>query len=142
MAPLSPIPDPDDWPSEIAEAAAEEFNILITVTYGGTEGTYDPITDSYTGGTEPTVLLEDRPARAQHKNLPAESAGAAEWATKRRYHFQTRLQDGDPAIPKGAKVSVTAGGRDPVLESYTFVVITATNSSHAALRTIETVVEQ
>lgn len=139
---LSPI-DEDSWPQEILEVAREYFNCVIDVINPGSPGTYNPATDDYTGeGYVPDVaVLEGREARAQHIRLPLEQAGAREWATKRRYRFQTELLDADPPITKGMIVRVRSGGRDPVLENFAFEVASASNSSHAALRTIETLTE-
>lgn len=129
------------WPEEILAVARTFFNCTIDVILPGEHGTYDTDTDEYNGGTPDTIILEGRAARAQHIRLPLEQAGAYEWATKRRYRFQLELLDGDPTIRKGMVVRVRAGGRDPVLEQFAFQVASASNSSHAALRTIETVTE-
>ncbi len=132
-----------DWPEEILEAAREFFNCTIDVILPGKNGKYNPDTDEYTGeGYVPdTTILEGRAARAQHIRLPLEQSGAYEWATKRRYRFQLELLEADPTIRKGMVVRVRAGGRDPVLEHFAFEVASASNSSHAALRTIETLTE-
>lgn len=132
---------PGDWADEILEAAREFFNCTITVFIPGEPGKFDPKTDGYTGGTPNQIIVDDRPARAQHIRLPLEQAGAYEWSTKRRYRFQLELLASDPAIRKGMVVRVTDGGRDPILEQFAFEVASASNSSHAALRTIETLTE-
>lgn len=139
---LSPI-NATSWPEEIAEVAREFMNCTIKVFRPGKPGKYDPATDDYTGeGYVPDiVLLEGRPARAQHIRLALEQAGAYEWSTKRRYRFQIELLDDDPTITKGSVVRVTDGGNDPTLEDFAFEVVSASNSSHAALRTLETLTE-
>ena len=132
---LSPISDADDWPAEIRESAREEFNGVITVSKAGEPGTFDPISGGTTGGTPPTILLGPRPARAQNLAMPSEINGGEGWETKRRYRFQCEIQPGDIAIAKGLIVTFD-GGRDPEIEKMTFQVLWATNSSHAAVRTI------
>lgn len=139
---LSPI-DEEAWPDEILEVAREFFNCVIDVLNPGSPGKYDPIADDYTGeGYIPDeIVLDGREARAQQIRLPLEQAGAREWATKRRYRFQTEIVDGDYPITKGMVVRVRAGGRDPVLQHFAFEVASASNSSHAALRTLECITE-
>lgn len=101
---------------------------------------YDPITDE--GGTaEPEVLIEGRPARIQHINMPSEMSGASEWATKRRFRFQIEILDGDPTLRKGLVVRVLDGANDSSLEQFTYTILSAVNSTQAALRTIEAVTE-
>src|SRR5690606_35515511 len=87
-------------------------------------------------GTDEAIIIDWRPARAQHVRLALEQAGSAEWATKRRYRFQCEMLPSDPIITKGMLVRFR-GGNDATLASFTFQVISASNSSHAALRTIE-----
>lgn len=141
MSPLSPIPTADSWPDEIAALARTEFAATIDVIIPGTPGKYDPKNDTRTGGTADIVLIEARPARAQHLRQPAETSGAGEWSTKRRYRFQIDLLPGDPLIEKATIVRVRSCPRDPSLTQYAFQVVNASNSSQAALRTIETVTE-
>jgi hypothetical protein len=133
----------DDWSGEILEVAREFFNCAIDVILPGKPGKYNPSTDAYDGaGAVPDVMvIEGRPARAQHIRLPLEQAGAYEWSTKRRYRFQIELLASDPVIRKGMVVRVREGGKDPVLVHFAFEVASASNSSHAALRTIETLTE-
>ncbi|WP_406245793.1 DUF6093 family protein [Microbacterium sp. M] len=132
---LSPISDDADWPLEILESAREEFNGTLIVSKAGEPGEFDPITGGTTGGTPPTVVLGPRAARAQNLAMPSEINGGDSWETKRRYRFQCEILPGDPSITKGLIVTFD-GGRDPEIEKMTFQVLWATNSSHAALRTI------
>lgn len=133
--------DPDSWPEEILESARMFFNCFIDVFKPGSAGTYDPATDTYTGSADADSIIASRAARAQHIRLPLEESGAYEWSTKRRYRFQIELLEDDPAITKGAIVRVKPGGRDPILQHFAFEVVSASNSSHAALRTIETITD-
>lgn len=137
---LSRVSPAGDWPAEILEAARETFNGHLTLYRPGEPGTYDSKTNTFAGGTPDEVLIADRPARAQHIRLPQEYNDGNGWGTKRRYRFQCEILEDDPAITKGLFVRFS-GGRDPELEKVAFQVVSATNSSHAALRTIETVSE-
>ena len=141
MPSLPPPPPADSWSDEIAAAAEEMMNGVIDVYIPGEPGEYNPITDEIEGGTPDQVIVNASKARIQHLAGPAEAAGSAEWATKRRFRFQIPLQAGDAPITKGMLVRVVDGGRDPGLESYSYTVLSAVNSSHAALRTIEAVTE-
>lgn len=138
---LSPIPKADDWPEEIAALARTQFGAIIDILIPGTPGKYNSKTDLHTGGTPDQVVISGRPARAQQLRLPIEQAGAAEWSAKRRYRFQMDLLPTDPVITKGMVVRVRQNPRDPSLLHFAFQVTAASNSSHAALRTIETVTE-
>lgn len=145
MIPMPPPPsvDDDDWPAAILEDAKTQFNGMLTVLDPsnpvpvGPE--YDPITG--TGGeTAPAVVIESRPARAQHRTSPIQADSAMEPGFLQRYHFQCEILPGDPAITKGMIVKF-AGGKDPRLANMIFNVQFAANSSHAALRTIRTTTE-
>jgi hypothetical protein len=137
---LSAIPDDSDWSDEIFEAASEEFNGELRVMLPGTPGQFDPDTNTTTGGTDPTVVIDWRDARAQHIRLPLENNDGNGWSTKRRFRFQCELREGDPIVHKGMYVEFR-GGKDHTLEEFAFQVNSAVNSSHAALRTIETSTE-
>ena len=138
---LRPVSDGDNWSQIIADSAAEFMNAVITITLPGTPGAYDPVTDTYGAGVAGTVLIDDRAARAQHLSSPSETTGAGEWGVKRRYRWQILLDPSDPIIPKGAILTCSNGGRDASLTQFTYEVLSATGSSHAALRTIETLSE-
>lgn len=134
------LPFESSWEHEILEAARETFNGFITISRPEAPGIYYPATGEYTDGSPGAVLIADRPARAQHIRLPEEKADGDGWQTKRRYRFQYEILPGDPSITKGLVVTYR-GGLDPELAKMTFQVVWATNSSHAALRTVETVTE-
>lgn len=137
---LSPISSPDSWPDEILEAAREFFNGSLSIYVPGEPGTYDPVTDTTTGGTPDVAVISDRPARAQHLRSPQDFNDGNGWDVKRVYRFQCEILAGDPSITKGMVARFT-GGRDPELAKVEFQVVSATNSSHAALRTVEAVSE-
>lgn len=112
----------EDWSSEIEALAREQRNGKIVV--------YKP---------DRSVIIAERPARIQNVRATPEVATSIEWSTKRFYRFQVELRPDDPHIPAGSIVRVTDGGKDHTLVDYVYEVLSASNSSHAALRTIETV---
>lgn len=134
MTPLPATPSESDWPSEILEAARAEFNGEVTISDpAGPTSPYDPVAG--TGGARTlTPVITSRPARAQQLD-PREDSGAGEWKAKRRWRIQTTIETGDPEIAKGLIVTF-AGGRDPILNTLKLQVVSARNSSHAAVRTI------
>lgn len=137
---LPATPTEDSFSEEILDAARELMNGVIDVVSPGTSR-YDADTDSIVVVTPDVVVIADRPARIQHLGNPIETTAAGEWAGKRRYRHQIEILPGDPLIKKGMFVRVRDGGKDPSLISFRYPIITATNSSHAALRTIETYTE-
>lgn len=137
---LSPIAPAHSWPDGILEAAREFFNGSLSIYIPGEPGAYDPVTDTMTGGTPDVAVIADRPARAQHLRSPQDYHDGSGWDVKRVYRFQCEILPGDPSITKGMVAKFT-GGRDPELAKVEFQVVTATNSSHAALRTVECVSE-
>lgn len=138
---MTPLPAPMSWEDEIAAAAIEQFNGAFVVEQPGDPGTYDPTEDEYTGGTDATVIQAERPGRIQHVRLPLESSDGDGYTVRRRVRIQCELRDGDEIITKGLVVRVTDGGRDASLEAFTYQVVSAINSSHAALRTLECITE-
>lgn len=140
MSPLARPHAEGDWSDEILAAAREMFNGEISVIKPGTPGEWSAKTNLRTGGTPDAVILGPRAARAQHLSTPTESNDGNGWETRRRYRFQFEILDGDPSLTRGLVVKFT-GGRDPELAKITFQILTATNSSHAALRTLECISE-
>lgn len=130
-----------DWAASIFQVAQEFMDGELCVIKPGTPGTYDPVTDGYTGGTPDQVIIDWRAARAQHIRMPLETNDGNGWTTRRRFRFQMELRENDPAITQGLVVRYR-GGKDPVLATLSYQVISAVNSSHAPLRTIETMTEQ
>lgn len=133
---LSPVNHAAHWAEEIAEVAREFFDGELEVRRVSTPGTYNPVTGEYGADTPGEVVLSRRPARAQHLSSPNETNDGNSWQTSRRYRFQCDIREGDGSVTKGLVVRFF-GGRDPEVPKMVFQVDWATNSSHAAIRTIE-----
>ena len=135
---MTPLPAPyaeDDWAAEITEDARGELNGEVTISDpNGPTTTYNPIAGTG-GGKTLAPVITSRPARAQQLDKPREGSGADEWNAKRRWQIQTTIETGDPDIRKGF-IATFAGGRDPILNTLKLQVVSARNSSHAAVRTI------
>jgi len=112
-----------NWSQQIADVAEEFMNASIEIQVGQED-------------TGPT--LYEGKARVQHVRFPREVEDAVQWQGARSYRFQIPLTDDLPFIPKGALIRVSDGQRDPELEEMLFEVVASTNSSHAAVRTLET----
>lgn len=131
----------ESWPDEIAAAAREEFNGLVTVSKPGTVTGYDPITNPNGTYVPGEIVIPPRPGRAQNLSSPREYNDGNGWQTELTYQFQCDILAGDPSITKGLIVTFSADPekgplRDPELAKMSFQVAFATNSSHAAVRTI------
>lgn len=138
MTPLPPLAP--SWSEEILDAARWTFNGELTVIKPGAPGSFNPVTDTETGGTPDATIVGWRPARAQHIRLPIENNDGNGWTSRRRFRFQCEIRPGDPAIQQGMVVRFR-GGNDPTLALFAYQVVSAVNSSHAALRTIECITE-
>lgn len=117
------------------------MNAVVDVFTPGAPGQWDPNIGDVGPGQPEIPVITARKARVQHLRVPLESAGSSEWATRRAIRIQIPLQAGDPLIAKGMIVRVVDGGRDASLELFRYTVLSAINSSHAAVRTIEAVTE-
>ena len=106
------------WSQEIGAAAEEYMNVEVKF--------YD---------SAKTLKLTTK-ARVQHLRNPIDISTSTAMATKRNIRLQIPLSAASTFIVKGWLVQVD-GGNDPSLESITLTVLSAINSSHAALRTIE-----
>src|SRR5690606_35150459 len=105
---LSPISD--DWSDEILQAVIGEFNGELQVVKPGKPGRLKFGEEGgRERGTDEAIIIDWRPARAQHVRLALEQAGSAEWATKRRYRFQSEMLPSDPIITKGMLVRFRGG---------------------------------
>lgn len=101
----------------------------------GVTEAYDPITGTG-GGTSINVLWSGK-ARVQHLGQPSQFQTSYNTESSHMFRFQLDPADNPPNISFGVKARVLNGGRDSSLESYVFVVNSAVNSSHMAVRTIE-----
>jgi hypothetical protein len=129
----------DDWSAEITEDAVTQMNGVISIIDPNTEQSTPYVPEADTGNTStPATVLDHRRARiAQLIRPPSDASGGQEWSTRTRMRFQVDLLPGDPTITKGMIVIVNDGGKDHALESFTYEVTRAINSSHAALRSID-----
>lgn len=131
-----------DWSAVIADTvdALGLMNGSVEWFTPGTTGTYDPVTDTYTGGT-PEVVIGTTIARIQHLREPRNVSNSYEWTTYRRIRVQIPYLDMTLAIEKGTRGRIVDGGKDQGLTGKILVVESAQNSSWAALRTVECVLE-
>ena len=136
--PLRPVPDPDDWAEEIVEVALAEMNAAIDIVTVAPGAMADDGTIS-----DPTIttVIARRPARIQPMRYPQASDAAAATVVRRHYIFQMEMRAGDGAIEPGMTIRVQDGGRDPLLQRYTFVVLIAASSSWAPVYTIQAYAE-
>ena len=115
---LPPRIDLNDWSAEIG-AVAEQFMNTEVKFYDSAK-----------------TLKLTCPARVQHLRSPIDSSNATAMQTKRNIRLQVPLSSASTFIAKGWLVQIT-GGNDPSLDNITLTVMSAINSSHAALRTVE-----
>ena len=134
---LQPIAN--SWEDEIAQEAATEFKAVISIYHPGETVTvpYDPVS-GLGGDTVPVYIAQNVPARAQHIRTPDWQKTTYDVSAYRHYRFQIAMADAPAAVPKGYIVRIEAIPRDPSLVGYTATVQASTNSSNAAVRTIET----
>lgn len=157
-----------DWSKVITDVvdASGVMNGEVQWFIPGDPGTYDPATDTYVGGTADSVVGTTI-ARIQHLREPRNVSTSYEWTTYRRIRVQipysaialaytglypsyayypspglypSSLLLSQP-ITKGTRGLITNGGKDPALVGRVLVVESALNSSWAALRTVEGVLE-
>lgn len=139
------LPSPtslNDWPDQIAEDVRSEYRGKITVYVPAVYGDVDFDTGIREIITQEVIYVgPNRPARIQQLRQPIDATTSDEWGTKRTVQFQYDLVDTDPIVTKGLRVRVDDGGRDKSLESFSYTVRSAANSSSAAVRTLITVGE-
>jgi len=127
------------WEDEIAESAATEFKCVIDIVdpNSSTTTAYDPVTG--TGGeSTPTVIGAGIAARGQHIRTPRWEQTTYDASAYRNYRFQIAMADSPASIPKGFQVIVKSNPRDLSLVGVPFTIQASTNSSNAAVRTLET----
>lgn len=130
----------DNWSQIIADVATEFMNCVINIVDPNQSVTtpYDPATGEG-GESTPLVLYTGVPARAQHIRAPYNVPSAVDWNSYRHYRFQVKLEDVPGLVSKGMQIEVTGAGRDASILDLTYTIEASTNSSHAAVRTFETV---
>lgn len=129
-----------DWSDEIAEVAVEFMNCLVDIIDPNTSVTtpYDPKTG--TGGvTTQTKLYTNVPARAQHIKSGKSVLSSVDWNMYRNYRFQVRLSDVPGLVNKGMQIIPVTGGKDESIVGLICTIEASSNSSHAAVRTFETI---
>lgn len=125
-------PPPANWEEAILNSAVQFMN--AEVCFYKTESNYDEITN--TGDASVTILWRGK-ARVQQLRAPREATTEYQSSDSRPFRFQLDPRDSVPLLYSGTKARVLAGGRDPGLEALAFVVDSAVNSSHMAVRTVE-----
>lgn len=124
------------WEDEIHDVAIQYMNAKVCF-YQERPATvpYDPITGD--GGEDGIDIIWSGKARVQQLRTPREFTTPYQASASRNFRFQLDPDDSVPWLYEGVKARVTDGGRDDALTSYLFVVNSAINSSHEAVRTIE-----
>lgn len=125
MVAFPTMPDVSNWPQIIADGAEKFMNGTIQIFVPNS-------------GNPPTILYEGK-ARIQHVRRTEEVNGSYELNYYRNVRFQIPLEDSPDSIATGYRVRITNGGRDPDLVNTLYRIESIKNSSHAAVRTIETV---
>ena len=129
----------EDWEDEIAAEAATEFNATIDIQDPKTLVTVPYNTTTGEGGySVPQVIAADIPARLQQVKSPRTVDTTYDYSEYRPYRVQTRMVDVPGLIPKGFQVVVKTNPRDISIVGKVLAVQVSTNSSNAAVRTIET----
>lgn len=101
-----------------------------------------PQTDFSQTPTAPAeTVIATTPARIQHLREPRDAGNAYQWSEYRRVRCQIPAANLGLPIIKGVRGRITNGGKDPNLTGAIIVVEDARNSSWAALRTIEGLLE-
>ncbi len=136
-------PPPSDWTEAIAEIARQFQNARICFYKDDGSGDFDPLTgDGDEGGIE---LIWVGLARVQQLRAPQKFATDYQAGANRAFRFQVDKEGGLPFLPAGVKGRVLAtrvpGAKmlpgDADLEELIYVVDSAINGSHQAVKTIE-----
>lgn len=129
---MSMAPPPGDWEEAILLGAEPFMN--AEVCFYQVDG--DDNDWSSTSNATITILWRGK-ARVQQLRAPRDTSAEYQTSDSRSFRFQLDPRDDVPAIYSGAKARVINGGRDSDLENLSFVVDSAINSSHMAVRTVE-----
>ena len=115
----------DTWEDEIASAAIPFMSAQIVIF------TELPISGA-------NILFQGS-ARVQQIRQPQDASTTYEWSAQRNFRFQIDYDlVAGVNISKGNFIRVLSGGRDATLYHMPFEVLSAVNSDHRAVRTIET----
>lgn len=127
------IAPPKNWEEAILSAAVTQMNAKVCF-YEADSDDYDWRTGS--GGIGIRILWSGK-ARVQHLRAPHQFSTGYETGSDRAFRFQLDPGDSVPNLYEGFKARVIDGGRDSGLETLAYVVDSAINSSHMAVRTVE-----
>jgi hypothetical protein len=105
----------------------------------GAKGTYNSALDAYVGGTPDTLLFGSK-ARIQNLN-ESDAPKRNEDAGQFDFRLQIPLEAETVPLKKGHVALIIDGGRDPKLVGLRLQVKPSLNSSMAAVRTVNCVVE-
>lgn len=125
-----------DWQDVILDTARQFMNgeVCFYRIVGGS----DDLPEIGQPGTPATVeVLWKGKARIQHLRAPRRDSTEYQASDSRSFRFQLDPLDEPPIVHAGTKARVTNGGRDSSLETYSYQVESAVNSSHMAVRTVE-----
>lgn len=139
-------PPPADWTDVIAGVADLFMNARVCFYEANTEeSAYDPITGE--GDEFSITLLWVGRARVQHLRSPSTFATDYQAGANRAFRFQAGKNAGVPFLSEGVKARVLdagvpgplidMGAGDADLEKLAYVVNSAINASHQAVKTVE-----
>lgn len=125
-----------DWSEQILATARQYMN--GQVCFYRIVGGKDDLPEIGQPGTPATVeVLWQGKARIQHLRAPRRDSTEYQASDSRSFRFQLDPLDEPPVLYAGTKARVLDGGRDASLETYSYQVESAVNSSHMAVRTVE-----
>ena len=136
-------PPPKTWADAIGTVADQFMNARVCF-FMGDDDDYDPITN--VPGASSIDLLWVGSARVQHLRSPREFATDYQAGATRPFRFQASKDAGVPFLQFGVRARVLDAGADggegmspgdPDLERLLFVVASAINASHFAVKTVE-----
>ena len=146
--PLRPGWSKDDyfnsaWQDSIAPTLGKYLaGATIQVFLPGTgESVFDPETGEYTYPNNEVIVYEG-PARVQPKRSAQEKSNNATDAPVQAVQFQVALSGGPKDVRPKHRVRVTECEKNPVLESYEYVVFEVVDSSNPVEQTFWARVDQ
>lgn len=131
------------WEDEIKDAALPYMDAIVQIYDPNTTSATDYVPEDDTGGVATPTLLWEGAARIQQVKAPVNQSTEYQWAVGRNYRFQCNYDEGLSAIfiRKGLMIQVISAPRDSSLTKMHYQVVTATNSDHRAVRTIECITD-